>query len=195
MKRISALTATLAATLATLSAHAAVVNASFTGLVQSQSNTAFAVDAPISGSFSYDTTTATYLSFVVGGQSVAAGFMSTAALSPDLYTALYTAQLSPLQSATAVNSTFSLDLEGNSQWSATNAIGLLSDSAQLASNLDLPDSSFRYYMANADGSAVHAVVAQLTGVNVIGAVPEPSNVALLALGLVPIFLLRGKRRG
>ena len=195
MKRLALLSFALAAAFTTLSAQAVVVNASFTGQVQSQTGTGFAPNTPISGSFAYDTASASFVSYVVGGESVATGYTSAASLTPDGYTALYTAQLSPVQSGVSVNSTFSLDLEGVQPWTGSSAISLLTDTAQLASNLDLQDSSFRFYTANADGTSVRTVVAELTGVSaVVAAVPEPSTTALLSLGLGALALIGGRRR-
>lgn len=194
MPRLSLLSVAFAATLTTLSAHAVVVNASFTGLVQSQTNAGFALNSAISGSFAYDTGSASFVSYNVGGQNVAPGYASLSSFSADLYSANYLAQVSPVPLGTGMNSTFGLDLEAlNSTWASSSPISLLTDSKQLASNLDTPSSSFRYYMANADGTQVHSVVAQLTGLNVVAAVPEPSTCALLALGLGAV-LVRGARR-
>ena len=194
MNRMSMLPLAMAAALATSAAHAVVVSATFTGLVQSQVNAGFVLDSPITGSFAYDTASSEFLSYAIGGQSVAAGFQSTASLTPDLYTALYTAQLSPLQPGITVNSTFSLDLEGFAPWTAASAIGLLGDASQLSANLDLPDSTFRFYTANADGSGVRSAVAQLTGISAVAAVPEPGTFALLALGLGAVGWYGGRRQ-
>lgn len=193
MKTLSLLPLALAAAFTALSAQATVVTADFSGLVQSQTNAGFSLGSPISGTFSYDTDTASFLSYTIGGQDAASGFRSTATFTPDRYSAFYTAQASPLQPGVAFNSTFTLDLEGNAPWTGATAIGLLGDAAQLAADLDLADSSFGFYRADASGSNVHSVSAQLTALNLVAPVPEPATGALLALGLAAIGW-RGARR-
>lgn len=188
-------TAALLATCTVFSAHAAVVNASFTGLVETQTSTGFAVNAPISGSFAYDTGSASFLSFSIGGFNVAPGYGSSAAFSPDLYSALYTAQLSPVQQGGTLNSSFTLDLEAASNpWSASSAVALLGDAPQLASDLDLSSSFFSFYTGNSDGTQVHSLTAGLTGLTVVGPVPEPGTYALMVFGLGALALRMGQRR-
>ena len=185
MKTFSAIAITMAALAATATAQATVIDAKFTGVVQSQIGTLATVGSPISGEFIYDTALSAYTKFTIGGQSVAAGFASLADLSPDNYTALYTAQLSPVAIGGDVNSTFSVDLEAlNTPWTAGNAIALLTN-AQLATNLDTTYSSFTYYMANSNGSNLQTLTATLTGLQV-SAVPEPATLALLLGGVAVV---------
>ena len=103
MPRLLTLAAVLAATCLTLPAQAALIDARFSGTVDAQNQSGSAVGATVSGEFVYDTVSASYLSFSVAGLSVAAGYASTASLTPDLSTALYRAQLSPVSGA-ATNS-------------------------------------------------------------------------------------------
>ena len=187
MKTLSPLAVALAvaALASTHVAQATLIDAKFSGVVSSQIGTAFVTNAPISGEFIFDTATSTYTLFSIGGQSVAAGFASLAALSPDNYMALYQAQLSPVAVGGDVNSTFSVDLEAlNAPWAGGSAIALLS-SAQLASNLDTTQSSFTYYTANSNGSNLQTVTATLTGIQV-SAVPEPASAALWLAGLAVV---------
>ena len=195
MPRLSFLAAAFAAAFTTFSANAVVVNASFTGLVQSQAGSGAAIGAPVSGSFAYDTGSGSFLSYSIGGFSVAPGHGSSAAFSPDQYSALYTAQLSPVQQGGTLNSTFTLDLEAlNTPWAAGSAIALLSDAGQLVADLDLTYSTFGFYTGNADGTGVRSLSAQLTGLTVAGPVPEPGTSALMALGLGALALGRAQRR-
>jgi hypothetical protein len=181
MKTISAIAFAVAALATAASARADVIDVTFTGVVQSQIGTSLAVNSAISGEFVYDTALSTYTLFTIGGETVAAGFASQADLSPDKYTALYTAQLSPVAVGGDVNSTFTVDLEAIAPWTAGNAVALLT-SAQLATNLDTTLSTFSYYMANSNGTNLRSVTATLTGIQV-SAVPEPASVALLLAGV------------
>jgi len=183
MKHLLVAAAALAAIAATQSAAADVIDARFLGLVASQLNTSFSVGAAIAGEFLYDTSTSRYLSFVVGGQSIAPGFVSTATMTPDLYSAIYQVQLSPVPLPGTRNSTFTVDLEGQNPWPSNNALGLLSNAGQLATNLDTSLSNFGYYNANGDGTDVHSLNATLSSFQV-SAVPEPGTAALMLVGLV-----------
>jgi hypothetical protein len=198
MKRVSILAAAFVAAITSLSAHADVLDAKFFGTVQSQNNAGFTIDSPISGEFFYDTDSQKYLSFSIGGQSVAPSFASTASLTPDMFTALYRAQVSPVATGGTLNSTFTLDLEAlNAPWSAGSAAQLLMDAGQLASNLDTDNSTFGFFTANADGTGIESVTAALDGLTVttVAAVPEPSTVALFVGGLGLLGVRRRIRRG
>lgn len=192
MKRFFKLTVATLAIAASLSAHAVVLDVTFSGLVQSQSGSSFALNSPISGEFFFDTLTGTYSSFTIGDQAVAAGFTSSAAVTPDLYSALYEAQVSPVAQGGTSNSTFSLDLEGLSKWSSNDAVALLSDASQLSTNLDTGNSSFNYYTANSDGTAINSLNASLTSVQV-STVPEPTSLALMLAGIAALGLRRARR--
>jgi hypothetical protein len=193
MKRLPILAAALAAVATSLSAHADVLDTKFFGTVQSQANAGFTIDSPISGEFLYDTESKKYISFSIGGQSVAEGFSSTASLTPDLFSALYRAQLSPLDSGGNVNSTFTLDLEAlDAPWNAGSAVQLLTSVDQLATNLDTENSSFGFFTAKADGTGIESVMAQLAGITVtqVPAVPEPSTWALFVAGIAAFGIRR-----
>jgi hypothetical protein len=66
-------------------ASANVIDARFDGTVNSQANTTFAVGSAIAGEFIYDTSLGHFLMFTIGGQLVAPGFISTASVTPDLF--------------------------------------------------------------------------------------------------------------
>ena len=195
MQCLSVLAVTLATACATVSANAVVVNANFAGIVQSQSGSGFAVNAPISGSFAYDIGSASFLSFSIGGFAVAPGYASSAAFSADHYSAYYTAQLSPVSQGGTLNSSFVLDLEAAvNPWASGSAVALLSDAGQLSDNLDYGASTFSFYTGNSDGTQVHAATAGLTGLTIAAPVPEPGTFALLAVGLGGLVLSRAKRQ-
>ena len=182
MKHVHVAVAALVAFGAAQPAAATVIDAKFSGTVESQTSTSFAVGAAVSGEFVYDTAASRYLSLVVGGQSVAAGFASMAAVTPDLYSAIYQAQLSPVPLPGTRNSTFTVDLEGQNPWPSNDAVALLLNTAQLASNLDRTLSGFGFYDAAADGTDVHSLSATVSSLQ-IAAVPEPSAVVLMLAGM------------
>lgn len=164
------------------SAHAVVIDAKFSGAVTAQVNSGNALNAPVSGEFLYDTVSAKFLSFVIAGKSVASGFASATSMTPDQYSAFYVAQLSPVPNG-GPNSTFSVDLEAlSTAWPSNDAVALLGNASQLASNLDKTLSSFAYYTANADGTQVSSLTASLGSLQVTS-VPEPETVTLMFAGL------------
>ena len=185
-----------AAALATvLSAQGAILDARFSGTVSSQTATSFAVGASVSGEFVFDTVTGNFLSFEVAGVSAAPGFASTAAFSPDNSTALYRAQVSPVDQGGSVNRTLVVDLEAlNLPWQSASAATLLSDTPQLASDLDRSSSFFGFYSAAASGANVQSLNASLDRLQVIAPVPEPASAVLLLLGGGALLLGRTGRR-
>lgn len=193
MKHILATSLALATVAISGPVAADVIDAKFSGLVAAQANTSFATGSAINGEFVYDTATSRYLSFVIGGQSVAPGFLSTATLTPDLYSAIYQAQLSPVPLPGTRNSTFTVDLEGQNPWPSNNALALLTNTSLLANNLDRSLSNFGYYNANADGTDVHSVNATLSAFQV-SAVPEPGTAVLMLVSLAAIARRIGRRK-
>jgi hypothetical protein len=193
MKHLLITAAAVAAIAAFQPAAADVIDAKFSGLVATQVNTSFAVGAAITGEFVYDTAASRYLSFTVGGQSVAPGYLSTATITPDLFSAIYQAQLSPVPLPGTRNSTFAVDLEGQGPWTSNNALALLSNAGQLATNLDTALSNFGYYSANGDGTDVHSLSATLSAFQV-SAVPEPGTTALMLIGLAATARRIGRRK-
>ena len=191
MKRFFKLTVATVAIAASLSAHAVVLDVTFSGTVQSQNGSSFALNSPITGEFFFDTVSGTYASFTVGDQAVAAGYASAADISLDLYSAYYKAQVSPVQMG-GNNSTFALDLESSNKWSTSDAVALLSNTSQLSTNLETANSSFGYYTAHSDGTSVNSLNATLTSIQVT-TVPEPSSVALLLAGIAAVGLRRARR--
>jgi hypothetical protein len=180
------------ATLAVLSAAsadaAAIYSVDFTGTVnQTQGATGQAVGNTVTGHFDLNSGTGSFLDFMIAGKSVAPGYMSLANIGPARTDAIYTAQVSPVALGTPSNSSFSLDLSSLSTWPVTDtAFTLLADTAQLTTNLDTITnplsefpSTFNYYTANANGTNIVALSADLKSVTA-NAVPEPANLALVA---------------
>src|SRR6266851_207111 len=194
MRHFLRIAAAVAAIVTSICAHASFIDANFFGTVSSQVNAGFGLNSPITGEFIYDTSSARFLSFTIGGQTIAPGFASTAAITPDLFTALYRAQISPVQQGGTVNSTFTLDLEAlNTPWPSNNAVALLSNAGQLATNLDLLNSSFGFFMGNADGTNIRSVTSALTRFQV-SAAPEPGSLALLLAGAAVLGVQQSRRR-
>lgn len=201
MKRTLSALAIMALT-AVVPMYASVYSVDFTGVVdQSQGSTGDLVGSTITGHFDLDSSSGSFLDFTIAGNSVAAGYSSSAVLVPPYTDALYTAQLSPVSSGGSTNSTFTLDLSSLSSWPTTdNVYTLLTDTTQLSTNLDTINnplstfpSSFGYYTATASGTNVASLNADLTSVSVV--TPEPANLTLLGCSLLGIaFLLRSRRR-
>ena len=191
MKRFISLVCAATAILTTAPASATLLDARFSGIVDSQQNTTFATGAAIAGEFIYDTLTNRYVRFNIGGLSVAPGYSSSASITPDLYSALYQAQVSPVLSGGTLNSTFTVDLEALNRWPSGNAVALLLNAAQLATNLDTTLSTFGFYTANADGTNIRSLSANLTSIRV--AIPEPETALLLLAGVVAFCVPRLRR--
>jgi hypothetical protein len=192
----------MAAFAAAIPAHATVYSVNFAGTVsQSQGATGEAVGNAVTGHFDLDSNTGNFLDFTIAGQSVAAGYLSSVSIGPALTDAIYMAQVSPVALGTPSNSTFSLDLSSLSTWpSSDTAYTLLTDTAQLTTNLDTvtnPASSFpstfSYYTAGANGTNVVSLDAQLTSVAAT-ATPEPASLALVSSSLLALGLLLRRRR-
>ena len=127
MPRLLTLALVAAAAITPLPAHAIPIDVKFMGTVQSQIDSGFAVNSPVSGEFIYDTATAKYTLFTIGDRSVAPGFASSADVTPDLLSAIYQAQLSPVQQGGTLNSTFTVDLEALIKWPSNDAVALLTN--------------------------------------------------------------------
>jgi hypothetical protein len=200
MKRtLSALA--IAVLAAAVPAHATVYAVSFTGTVyQTQGATGQAVGNTVTGHFDLNSATGSYLDFVIAGQSVAAGYLSSATIGPALTDAIYTAQVSPVALGTPSNSSFSLDLSSLSTWPATDtAYTLLTNTTQLTTNLDTVTnplsafpSTFNYYTASASGTNVVALAADLTSLTAT-ATPEPASLALVASSLLGLGFFARRR--
>src|SRR5450631_2326632 len=101
-------------------AHAATFTANFTGTVyQTQGATGESVGSTVTGHFDLNSGTGGFLDFMIAGQSVAAGYLSSATIGPALTDAIYAAQVSPVALGSPNNSTFSLDLSSLSTWPST----------------------------------------------------------------------------
>jgi hypothetical protein len=189
------LSCSLIAAAAASPAHSAIIDATFNGTVASQSGTTTTVGQAITGEFIYDTLLSAYTKFTVGSASISAGYASTATLTPDRFSALFQAQISPVSQGGTVNRTFAVDLEGLGPWTAASAVAVLT-SAQLATNLDTAGnpasafpSTFGYNLSNSDGSGTQRVTANLAAIRVATTnVPEPASLGLVAAALLGLHL-------
>jgi hypothetical protein len=152
----------------------------------------------VTGHFDLNSTTGSFLDFMIGGKSVATGYTSIASIDPARTDAIYTAQVSPVSSGMPSNSTFTLDLSSLTTWRSTDtAYTLLTDTTQLATNLDTINnplsafpSTFNYYTADATGANIVALAANLTSITATAAAdaPEPASIALVAPFLLALGL-------
>ncbi|GAC1340650.1 MAG: hypothetical protein NVSMB18_11120 [Acetobacteraceae bacterium] len=166
-------------------AGAAIIDTSFSGVVTQQQNSTVTVGQIISGEFIYSTEQSAFRSFTIQGYKPLPGFLSKAAFTPGNYTALYQASVSAVQQGTTVNQALTLDLEGFNPFVASNAIALLSDTAQVFGNADPTfPSTFSYAFSNANGTNGVSFSANLTAsanrVGLATSVPEPASLVLLA---------------
>jgi hypothetical protein len=191
----------IAALAAVVPAHAAILGVSFTGTVfQTQGATGQAVGSTVMGHFDLNSATGNFLDFTIAGKSVVTGYSSSASIGPALFDAIYTAQVSPVSSGMPSNSSFSLDLSSLTTWPSTDtAFTLLTDTAQLSTNLDTVNnplsafpSTFNYFTANANGTNVVSLSANLTSVTATAAaIPEPASLVLVASALLGLgFFVR-----
>jgi hypothetical protein len=181
------------ATLAAVATHAGpIYMVNFTGTVdQTQGATGESIGSTVMGHFDLDAATGNLLDFTIAGKSVAAGFTSMASIGPGGFDAIYTAQVSPVLSLGTPNSTFSLDLSSLTNCPSTDtALTLLTDKTQLTTNLDTITnplsafpSTFDYFTANANGTNVVSLSADLTSITAT-VTPEPASLALVAVPLL-----------
>jgi hypothetical protein len=201
--KISYLAIAALATVTATPARAAILDVDFTGIVyQTQGATSHAIGDTVMGHFDLDDSTGNFLDFSVAGMSVAPGFQSSAAIVPAFTDAMYTAQVSPVSIGGTGNSSFSLDLSSLTTFPSTEtAFSLLTDATQLTTNLDTINnpasafpSTFDYYTAEANGTNIISLNANLTSISTTVLTPEPGGLALVAFALLGLGVCIRRRR-
>lgn len=181
-------------------ANATVYNTSFSGTVTTATGVANAVGSTVAGSFSYDTSTSTYQSFTIGSFSASQPFSSIATTVPsgasNPYEAIFEALTASAQTGGTVNSSFTLDLLSNTNFTGTSAFSVLTNPGSLetqANSFDGNFSSFSYSYGTPTANTQSLIVAlnptslSTTATNV----PEPASMLLLA---GPVLGLAFRRR-
>lgn len=200
--RLSILVISALAVLSAPFAHADVIySANFTGIVsQTQGATGESIGSSVTGHFDLDSTTNNFIDFTIAGMSVAPGYQSFASIGPARFDAIYTAQVSSVSTGAPSNNSFSLDLSSLTTWPSTDTVfTLLTDKTQLSTNLDTVSnplsafpSTFNYFTANADGTNVVSLTANLTSISAT-ATPEPASLLLVASSLLGLGLFVRRR--
>ena len=143
------------------------------------------------GEFVYSTGANAFLWFNIDGRSIDSGFDSSASVTPDLYSAIYQAQISPVSMGGTVNETFVLDLEGLNPWPSADAIALLTN-ASLPGNLDTANSTINFYIDKGQGIDSNTPSSPNGVTSISTTIPEPSSLALAGL---PLLALLRRARG
>jgi len=186
------------ATAAALPAQAEILEVAFTGsVVTAVGATPDGVGDTVSGEFFINTATGGLSSFTVAGQSIPAGYDSTALLTPGRTDAIYQEQISPVALGVSTNYTAALDLSSLTTWPSTDtAITLLTDTHQLATNLDTVTnplsafpSTFTYNESLSDGTTIALLTSDVTDLTVVPA-PEPASLLLLASSMLGLAAAR-----
>jgi hypothetical protein len=181
-------------------ANAAIYATTFSGTVASE--TGFdqnAVGSTVTGSFIYNADAGAYVSFIINGVNAPAGSASSALITLGQTDAIFQSQLSPVSAGGSTNTTLALDLSALTSFPTTDtALSLLVDATQIPGNLDIASgstngfpSTFSIYEANADGTNLQTLTADLTSVSTF--IPEPAGIALLAMSMLGLGFVR--RRG
>ncbi len=184
-------------------AHATLYSSSFSGSVVSQTGTSFSVGNTVSGSFTYNSSTNSFLSYSIDGFSAAQPFASIATAIPNGAVAPYEAQFEALSSAaqqgTNRNISFTLDLQAITNFTNSTAFGILTSSAtasQLATQANqgssdpLQISTFSYNSQPASGGAGVSLVVALNAASLSTSVPEPASMMLLAAPVLAFAFAR-----
>jgi hypothetical protein len=153
-------------------------------------NTSFTAGQPITGSFVFDTTTSTFLSFQIGGYIAAPGY--TTVFSPPLASTafVYLGVQNQVPSAAPSDSLqINLYYETSPGPSTTDIAAFIRDVGKFSEDLASGSPSyFAAYLTNPDGS-----VTQVDGLLTRFAVPAPASLLIVLPALAGLGLVR--RRG
>jgi MYXO-CTERM domain-containing protein len=154
-------------------------------------NTSFVAGQPIAGSFAFDATTSTFLSFQIGGYTAAPGY--TSVFSPPLASTSLVylgVQNQVPNAAPADRLQINLYYETAPGPSTVNIAGFIGNVGQFSQDLTSGSPSyFAAYLTNADGS-----VTQVDGLLTSFVAPEPASLLIALPALAGLGLIR-RRRG